>query len=612
LFTSTRLFLGWVMKAVTLSICICLATSLPAADITEIPEQAAAARAILEPWQKAHTQPTEPYLHIVCFTPSDREFPVNHLERLTRMLQHIQAFYAQEMERNGFGPLTFNLQLDRNDQLVIHEVRGAKTFAEYEKKSGGDIRREALPVLAKAGIDANQATIAIFCNLATWDEQKLTFIHKSPYYAGGTYLSGTAWQLDSPELDTLNLPKKEPLIRDGEYGCISLGRHNSIFIGGMAHELGHAFGLPHCTARPDEAVRGSALMGAGNRTYFEDLRGEGRGSFLTFAHALRLASHPLFNGRLETRKSKPEVTARNIRIRAEDKSIVVAGTLSGTPPLYGLVAYFDPEGNDDYNATSATAIPAADGSFQLGSSALTAGKRGVLRLIPLHANGAIPGDNDLSKLRFSYSVSDAGIPELKTIQIKQLLAPLVAALNSGNPNLARKEKDKIKSREASLIAAALINVTAPTESPAQAKTAGKSKPASASLTSFKAESATVGWMKPSFNRVPDESMLLEAGGEIFATGIFAHAPARHEYALGGKWKSFTGKVGVATGHSGSVIFEIMGDGKSLWKSPVVEADQLLNFDVNLTGINQLELTTAPSEDGTNSDWGLWLEPKLAK
>jgi hypothetical protein len=39
---------------------------------------------------------------------------------------------------------------------------------------------------------------------------------------------------------------------------------------------------------------------------------------------------------------------------------------------------------------------------------------------------------------------------------------------------------------------------------------------------------------------------------------------------------------------------------------------LLNFEVNITGINQLELTTAPSEDGSNSDWGLWLEPQLAR
>ncbi|MBA4032294.1 MAG: hypothetical protein C0478_15595 [Planctomyces sp.] len=62
----------------------------------------------------------------------------------------------------------------------------------------------------------------------------------------------------------------------------------------------------------------------------------------------------------------------------------------------------------------------------------------------------------------------------------------------------------------------------------------------------------------------------------------------------------------------TAVFEIRRDGKSLRRSPVVEADQLLNFEVNITGINQLELTTAPSEDGSNSDWGLWLEPQLAR
>ena len=152
------------------------------------------------------------------------------------------------------------------------------------------------------------------CNLATWDEEKLRFTHKSPYYAGGSFRSGTAWQLDSPELDTQNLELKQPIIRDGQYGRISLGKHNSIFIGGIAHELGHALGLPHCKARPDEAVRGTALMGSGNRTYGDELRGDGRGSVLTLAHALRLASHPQFSGSVKGLDQPAEATIEGLRL----------------------------------------------------------------------------------------------------------------------------------------------------------------------------------------------------------------------------------------------------------------------------------------------------------
>ena len=163
------------------------------------------------------------------------------------------------------------------------------------------MRKDCVPVLEKAGIDANRETILIFCNLATWDPEKLIFKHKSPYYAGGSHRDGTAWQLDSPELDTINLAKTKPMMRDGEYGRISLGKHNSIFIGGIGHELGHELGhglsLPHNKARPDEATTSrTALMGSGNRTYGDEVRKEGKGSFLTLAHALRLAAHPQFSG----------------------------------------------------------------------------------------------------------------------------------------------------------------------------------------------------------------------------------------------------------------------------------------------------------------------------
>ena len=247
-------------------------------------------------------------LHIVYWTPADREPAADYTQRLTRVLKHIQDFYADQMEANGFGRRTIGLDLDAEGLLRIHLVKGQGKTSEYGRPSGAKIRQECLPVLRAAGIRADRETIVIFCNLGFWDERTRRMRHRSPYYAGGNNVSGTAWQLDEPILDTLRLTDSKPMF-DGEYGRISMGRHNTIFIGGVAHELGHALSLPHNRERGDQRVAfGTALMGSGNRTYGEEQRGEGRGSFLTFASALRLASHPQFSG--STREMNRPVQSR--------------------------------------------------------------------------------------------------------------------------------------------------------------------------------------------------------------------------------------------------------------------------------------------------------------
>jgi hypothetical protein len=73
-----------------------------------------------------------------------------------------------------------------------------------------------------------------------------------------------------------------------------------------------------------------------------------------------------------------------------------------------------------------------------------------------------------------------------------------------------------------------------------------------------------------------------------------------------------GHVGLASGHDGSVEFEIKGDGRTLWRSEVVKSSAAVPFDVSLEGIKQLELLTYPTDDGAGADWGLWLDPTLKR
>jgi hypothetical protein len=61
-----------------------------------------------------------------------------------------------------------------------------------------------------------------------------------------------------------------------------------------------------------------------------------------------------------------------------------------------------------------------------------------------------------------------------------------------------------------------------------------------------------------------------------------------------------------------VEFEIVGDGKSLWKSGVVESSATAPFNVSIAGIQQLELLTHTTPDGAGADWGMWLSPNLTR
>ena len=593
-----------------LSVLLLLNSSLltHAGELADEREQATAACRILDAWHASQPEKVNRHLHMVCWTPADREFPANYQARLTRIMRHIQDFYAGEMQRLGFGSRTIGLQLDENQQLILHVVRGLHNTDHYSGASGSEIRNECLPVLQAAGVNADGETIMIMCNLAIWDQKKLTFSHKSPYYASGSFRNGTAWQLDSPELDATNLKLKKPIISDTQYGRISLGKHNSIFFGGIAHELGHALGLPHCDARPNEAVRGKTLMGSGFQSYSDEIRGEGRGSILTLADALRLASHPQFSGSVEGLGDNATAAIEPLSITAEGNAIKVTGVVSGSPPVYAVVAYFDPDGGNDDDATTASAVPDATGRFTLKSNALTRGKLGELRLFPLHANGSAAGETSNTTFRYVYGVSQDGTLDMSVIEMRQELTQFIAALNNKDDEKVKQIANAIKSTKASAIVRSLLQPKTPEQTPAEYD--GRST--TISLTHFKPTAAKVGWGEPVFDRVPEEATLLDSGGQIFESGIYAHAPASHTYQINGKWQTISGRVGLASGHNGAVQFEVKGNGRSLWKSPVVYSDKTVEFDVKLKKVLQIELVTDPTVDGPGADWALWLEPTLKR
>jgi len=181
---------------------------------------------------------------------------------------------------------------------------------------------------------------------------------------------------------------------------------------GIAHELGHAFALP-IAVNAGMKILGTSLLGGGNHTYREELRGEGKGSFLTMASAMRLASARCSAARTRTWAA---ATAGTLQADPFDQShthgsrrrrgaLRLEGEVNGHSHLRGDCLFrFRPRRR--YRAPTATSVPDAQGQFALEVSDLAQCANGALRVEFCHVNGAIraqfsfsvtPGDGDLSQ-----------------------------------------------------------------------------------------------------------------------------------------------------------------------------------------------------------------------
>jgi hypothetical protein len=120
-------------------------------------------------------------------------------------------------------------------------------------------------------------------------------------------------------------------------------------------------------------------------------------------------------------------------------------------------------------------------------------------------------------------------------------------------------------------------------------------------------------------RLDGKLLRIAVNGKTFQHSLGAHPPlggvSRVVYVLGRRFKTLFGSVGISDtgGRSGSPLtFEILGGGKSLWRSkPIDAAGRLVEFGVDVRNTDRLALVVhcPGSNHGAHA---VWIEPRLER
>ena len=133
------------------------------------------------------------------------------------------------------------------------------------------------------------------------------------------------------------------------------------------------------------------------------------------------------------------------------------------------------------------------------------------------------------------------------------------------------------------------------------------------LTSLDLSAVEQEWGAPGKDHTVDNKPL-SIGGVKFARGLGTHAASTFTLDLGGRGEVFTASVGVddeVGKNQGSVVFQVLGDGKLLWNSPVLHSgDAARSVSVPLTGVKNLTLNVTDGGDNINFDHADWADAQI--
>lgn len=154
--------------------------------------------------QETETQQNDYTVKLFYFRPNDREAQPDIDARIDGIIKKSQEFYANEMERHGFGRKTFQFETNKTGNACVHHVMGKQGHESYTKNPAKAFRE-----IDKSLYKYNKNIIVVII-----DTSKKVLLKNA---LGLTY--------------------------SGKRIAIPSGK--AFNVGVTVHELGHTFGLPH-------------------------------------------------------------------------------------------------------------------------------------------------------------------------------------------------------------------------------------------------------------------------------------------------------------------------------------------------------------------------------
>ncbi len=111
---------------------------------------------------------------------------------------------------------------------------------------------------------------------------------------------------------------------------------------------------------------------------------------------------------------------------------------------------------------------------------------------------------------------------------------------------------------------------------------------------------------------PNDGGPITVAGSVYEHGLGAHAPSNIAFSLGGACTRLQAALGVddEVKSAGSVVFEVLGDGESLYRSDVLTGDdEAVDVEVDISGVDELRLVVSEEQDN-GSDHADWADARI--